>query len=256
MKHFSNSVIFLLISFFGYLNGDVSFMKPLFSTKTPYFWLKNATEVVPENEFSTTLHDGQTCQIEGLNLLLRHGARYPTIKWIKRMSALQTRLQSNSFISLNHPFISKWNNPFAESQAGILSALGEKEMTILGGRFGKRFQVLLEGKIDQIKFAVTYRNRTKSSYKYFYQGLNETFPTDISRPMATEENTRLKFYEICNKYTKEVDDNDAILSEYDKFENGMEIGNVVQQVQEKIGNLSLDIGKKIYIRLDASTILV
>jgi hypothetical protein len=32
-------------------------MKPLFSTKTPYFWLKNAAEVVPENEFSNTLHN-------------------------------------------------------------------------------------------------------------------------------------------------------------------------------------------------------
>jgi hypothetical protein len=247
MKYLGNSVIFLLISFFGYLYGDVSFMKPLFSTRTPYFWLKNAAEVVPENEFSTTLHNGQTCQIEGLNLLLRHGARYPTIKWIKRMSALQTRLQSNSFINLNHPFITKWNNPFAESQEGLLSALGEKEMTMLGGRFGKRFQVLLEGKIDNIKFAVTYKNRTKSSYKYFYQGLNETFPTYISRPKATEENTRLRFYKACNKYIEEVDDNDAILTEYEKFANGIEIGNVVQQVQNEIGNLSLDIGKKIYI---------
>lgn len=247
MKYLSNSVIFLLLSFFGYLCGDVSFMKPLFSTKTPYFWLRNAAEVVPENEFSTTLHDGQTCQIEGLNLLLRHGARYPTIKWIKRMSTLQTRLQSNSFINLNHPFITKWSNPFAESHEDMLSALGEKEMTLLGGRFGKRFKVLLDGKIDNIKIAVTYKNRTKSSYKYFYQGLNETFPTDISRPKATEENTRLRFYETCNKFIEEVDDNDAILTEYEKFANGVEIGNVVQQVQNEIGNLSLDIGKKIYI---------
>jgi hypothetical protein len=53
-------------------------------------------------------------------------------------------------------------------------------------------------KIDNIKFAVTYKNRTKSSYKYFYQGLNETFSTYISRPKATEENTRLRFYKACN----------------------------------------------------------
>jgi hypothetical protein len=42
-------------------------------------------------------------------------------------------------------------------------------MTMLGGRFGKRFQVLLEGKIDNIKFAVTYKNIVPFSNEWMIQ---------------------------------------------------------------------------------------
>lgn len=242
MKYIIGLMIFVITLFFGYVDSNVSFMKPLFSTKTPYFWDRSTSEVIPDNSFSTTTNNGQTCQITGLNLLLRHGARFPTLKWIQRISDLHRRLSVVTSVTSKFPFLSKWSNPFQEAKEGLLSSVGANEMKHLGRRFGKRFKVVLNGKTEEIKFAVTRQSRTKSSFEYFYEGLNATFPSSNKRPEAEEENNRLKFYEQCDKYTKEVDDNDDILTEYDAFENGNELSNVLQKVNAKFGvfNVSID----------------
>ncbi|CAC5388789.1 MINPP1 [Mytilus coruscus] len=235
-------VFFKLIFFFVFVYSDNLFKKPLFNTKTPYFWVRNISDVIQENEFSTTILNGQNCQLEGLNILLRHGSRFPTLKWIKRITALHARLTANTAILSNYPFMNKWTNTFLESQEGLLSSLGVDEMKRLGKRYGTRFKVLLDGKLKQVKFATSYRDRTKSSFKYFYEGLNETSPSSGHTPEAKVDNTKTRFYERCSKYIKEVDDNDEILKEANSFEADSKISNIVQKIQTKLGtsNISID----------------
>ncbi|XP_076103926.1 multiple inositol polyphosphate phosphatase 1-like [Mytilus galloprovincialis] len=233
---------FIFSFLFAIVLSDNLFKKPLFNTKTPYFWVRNISDVIQENEFSTAILNGETCQLEGLNILLRHGSRFPTLKWIKRMTALHSKLTANAAILSKYPFMNKWTNPFPENQQGLLSTLGVEEMKILGKRFGTRFKVLLDGKLNQVKFATSFRDRTKSSFKNFYNGLNEASPSSGPTPEAKVDNTKTRFYERCSKYMKEVDDNDEILKEANLFEAGSKISNIVQKVQTKLGtsNISID----------------
>ena len=236
--------VFLIFNKF--VCSDVSFTKPLFSTKTPYFWVQNATEAIPENQYSTANYDGHICQIKGLNIVFRHGTRFPTLKWIQRMTNLHIRLKNNVAVISKHPFIKQWSNPYPDDEAALLSSLGKEEMLKLGERFSNRFKMALEGQLEHINFAVTHKSRTQTSYRYFYHGLNHTFPSDTQRPVPKVDNGRLRFYDSCSLFSKGVKDNDKTHTVSHDFLNGQEMTNVTEKVREKLGFSNLTLGKKLY----------
>lgn len=234
--------VFILLNTVVY--SDVSFMKPLFGTKTPYFWVQNTTEAIPENQYSIANYDGHICQIKGLNIVFRHGARFPTLKWIQKMTNLHIKLKSNIAVISKHSFMKQWSNPYTDDEAALLSSLGKEEMLKLGERFSNRFKMALEGQLEHINFAVTYKSRTRTSYRYFYHGLNHTFPSDTQRPVPKVENGRLRFYDSCSLFNKGVKDNDKTHIVYNDFLNDQEMRNVTEKVRHKVGFSNLTLGKK------------
>jgi hypothetical protein len=214
-------------------------MQPIFGAMTPYFWVKDKYENITENEDSTIMYKGETCQIVNLNLLLRHAARYPSLYWIHRMNRLHTRLQNNSQAVDRHPFLQNWTNSFPDSLEYSQSAIGDDEKIQLGRRFGLRFQQLFDGNMDRIKYSVTTKKVTYESFKTFQESLSDTLNSSNSRPKAENKNKQLRFYSYCKKYDQL---SEKANSEYNLFLGGSEMKNVVDKIKIKL-DISISKGK-------------
>lgn len=212
----------------------MSYTKPLHSTNTAYFWVKDASENITENRYSTAVYNGHNCTLEGLNILFRHGSRYPTIKLIQEMTKLIAKLKKNRAVVFRLPFLKQYLNPFAEKKEALLSPLGKTEMLQLGQRFAKRFHTILAGNLDNINFTVTSLARTRSSYRYFYSGLKKTLKSNTAKPDAHVDNKRLRFFDTCKKY-KQIQHNKKVRKETKMFSEGNEITNVVKKVRNRLG---------------------
>lgn len=216
---------------------------PIFNTMTPYFWVKDINESISENEDGTFVYGGHSCNITSLNLLFRHSARYPSLNWINKMNELHKNLKEDPLVLTKHQFLSNWTNPFPESKQYSQSNLGDEEMLNLSTRFGKRFKRLFHEHMDDVWYAVTYKKRTQSSRAKFFQGLMELFTTSTSS--ISYNNTLLRFYEFCQKYTEDVDENENSRNEFYKFLTGKEMKAVTDNVNLRLGGLhKIDRGNK------------
>ncbi|OWF34581.1 Multiple inositol polyphosphate phosphatase 1 [Mizuhopecten yessoensis] len=224
--------------------GDVRFLnKCIFSTKTPYFWIKSNDEVVTED--SEAICNGpdktkltKSCVSFHINSLIRHGIRYPGLKWIKHMDEVQQKL-TKAIIrpSSQSGFIEKWANPFPNEKEHALAPSGKSELFELGKRFGQRFKMLLEVETEKVQYFVSSKERTFDSRRAFHDGLISIFSTDVigdSCKVPIIDDNILRFHSGCKKYLDQIENNDTALGEYFKFKNGPEMNSVVNDVKKRI----------------------
>lgn len=224
-----------------------NYKRPIYCTKTPYFWVKEFNESIVENQYGTVVYNGETCALEGLDVLFRHGGRYPTLHWITDMSALKTKLAGDEIVVQRYPFIKNWMNPFPAAKESMLSILGETEMISLGHRFGRRFKAAFNVHHSQstnIDVSVTRKSRTRTSSEFFLRGLNETVHLGNESPTAKENNVKLRFYDYCHKYITEVEGNSKTQMEYKTFLFGPEMTQVVHKIETKLGSNNITLGRK------------
>jgi len=216
------------------------YKKELFSTKTPYFWSsRNMTATIPTNEKAEIVKGNNTCTVVCVDAVLRHGSRYPSLKWIRRFSEIKGKLNDTGTT-----FIDNWTNRFPESQEEQLSSIGQDEMYYIGKRFATRFHSLLEQNMDRMKSFSSKSQRAIDSATYFSNGLARVLSVNSS--LANVENqTLIRFYDSCDKYIKSVEDNDTALLEYDMFKEGPEIAAILKNVSNRVssGKFNLTIGK-------------
>lgn len=238
----ANAALFILCECNQLLQKDI------FNTKTPYFWVRSESDTVSENAFSTITHNSRTCTAVGANILLRHGSRYPTSKWIKRIDSLLSKLKGQNEVANKHSFITQYKNPYLESQAGLLSPLGENEMFKLGQRFGTRLKSTFKDRINQVNYFVSRKSRTQTSFANFFKGLNNTNPTPGNASSATIDNKKIRFYDSCTRYIDDVEDSDDAFKERDDFEEGDNVNEIVVKVRNKLGgtNYLLSKGKNLF----------
>ncbi|OWF36656.1 Multiple inositol polyphosphate phosphatase 1 [Mizuhopecten yessoensis] len=202
------------------------FGRELFGTKTPYLWSRQSSDVT---DLTSVQYNGQQCRAVYVDGLYRHGARYPSLKWVNRMNELHTLLSGGNGIDQS---VGDWGNAFKADKAAQLSALGQQEMVVLGERLGSRFQSLLSSEKDRMHFYSSAKDRAKDSATYFQKGLGNTIGTNLSIP-TTIDNLMLRFYESCKLYNK-IMDNEKTFEEYDKFLTGPEMTNVVTNVNNAV----------------------
>lgn len=241
-------VLFLCFSldFFTILLCQETYKKPIYNTKTPYFWVKDLNESIPENQFSSVVYNDEICQLNGLDVLFRHGGRYPTLHWIVDMTALKTKLGADPNVVQRYPFIKIWKNPFPLAKQAMLSVLGENEMLNLGRRFGRRFKAAFDINQDQsrnLAVAVTRKSRTRTSFEHFLRGLNETVYFRNHYATAKEDNMKLRFYDFCHKYITDVEGSSRTQYEYNKFLVGPEMTQVLRKIKNKLGSYDVTSGK-------------
>lgn len=241
MEYIWNCIIFLYLV--EVVRTQEQFFHPIFNTMTPYFWVKDINESISDNEDGTFVYGGHSCNIKSLNLLFRHSARYPSLDWINKMNELHKNLKEDALVLTKYQFLSNWTNPFPENKQYSQSTLGDQEMLNLSTRFGKRFKSLFHEHIDDVWYAVTYKKRTQSSQAKFFEGLMQLFIT--STRSVSYNNTLLRFYEFCKKYTEDVDENKNSRNEFYKFLTGKEMKTVTDNVNLRLGGLhKIDTGNK------------
>lgn len=215
-----------------------------FNTMTPYFWATDRNSNSITNE-SLIQYDGKTCNMVGLNILLRHGARHPTLYWIKRMKNFHKRVFRNPNVRSKNILLKNWSIPFPEDKEYSQSARGDEEMLLLGKAFGTLFDDLSENSLEQIRFAVTNRAITYESFKMFAKGLSEITRVNFTNTKPKMDDERLHFFTKCRKHNKMT----KILDyEYSKFQKSSAMKSVQRRIGFKLGK-NVSPGKEGYLPL-------
>ncbi|XP_065651806.1 multiple inositol polyphosphate phosphatase 1 isoform X1 [Hydra vulgaris] len=213
--------------------------QPLFSTKTPYTFIgNNFTENnAPKN-----------CKPIQINMVHRHGNRYPSDKDVNEMDKLLKFIQNKTFLNIAIPT----KNLFKKEEDSLLNEIGEKELYEIGKRIRIRFSDLFQKRYSPLlyKFESTCKLRTVHSSNSLAAGLFEntgTLGACRIQPIAIQtypcdSSKELEFYKMCKSYTDKVEKNEETKEEMKKFGKGTEMNNVLEKVKRKLGlSFSLEV---------------
>lgn len=209
-----------------------SFRTPSYSTKTPYFWVNDEKETIALDSETWFEIGERTCQIIHLNAVFRHGARFPSLKWIKRMTTLHKKLVENG-VDEQYPFLKTWKNPFPEKSDKIIAELGEQEQEMLGERFAHRFNLLFDEDMDSIRIVSSSKQRSYASSISFYTGLSQTVLGEADKTMEpTVNDIEMRFHDNCVHFAESVDKNKTATNEYSKFKYGPEVDAIAKKLTD------------------------
>ena len=217
--------------------------QPLFSSKTPYKLVGN---------INSDVKFPNGCKPVQINLVHRHGHRYPSIKNIIEFDNMFNILKSIDNITLQSNVPTK--NPFTIDQDKLLNKVGEEEMYNIAQRIRKRFPELFTERYSpaSYKFESSCKIRCLHSSSAFAHGLFEgtgALGACYFQPVAVETrpcdiDVVLRFFELCQKYIVEVEDNKSVVDEVKKFGKSAEVKVLVNKMKKKLGLYSLNLDIK------------
>ena len=243
--------ILSLISFstlFGILViSSTKTRKDIYSTKTSYHWVIDTDKGVRENEQMQTEFGGKRCVAVRVETMLRHGARQPGYKDIRKMTELHQKLKL-TVTNKKYKFLNDWENHFPEHEEKNLVDAGEEEQFGIGVRFGKRLNKLFSDEMSGIKFISSSKDRAKESAYAFYEGLTESVLHEAHDNLVPEiRDDLLRFHTHCGQFIETVENNRTYLREYVKFKTAPLMNQVSENIAERLGME--------HARLDAGTII-
>lgn len=174
-----------------------------------------------------------------INMVIRHGSRYPSKPRVTRMSKIMETL--NVFFPVNATFRYKglslpWNIPADVRNAAHkeLSELGAQEMYMIAKRMRAKFPDLFKHGYSNTKysFVATDKLRSSQSAVAFAQGIFERqgtvglaryMPVAVQFSGPADKDRVLRIHEACPKWKK-------VRKEYDKFMNGPHVRNVTENI--------------------------
>jgi len=211
-----------------------TFQDGLFSTKTPYFYIEN-------DNISITVPPSE-CKVKQINLVNRHGHRYPSSGNMKRFQALSIKLNKGT-VPPGLNFTLPWRVPFVVEENSYLTGVGELELYHIGRRLHERFPRYLASKQYSPRwysFVSTHKKRTAHSASSLAAGVfdgNASIDKRI-QPIALDimppdPNDRLlRFYDACDNYRKQIGEKQS--KEYVLFQNEKEVRAVIKKIEKKI----------------------
>lgn len=194
-----------------------------FATKSRYhFYDQNDIFKTPEK-----------CEPLHLNMVLRHGTRYPSRKDMKGMDDLASNLAKYSNLTL----------PLTKSFQRcdkMLAKTGEEEVYNISKRLLERFPALFRHPYssERYYFVSTSTPRTSQSASAFAFGLFEgkghlgfsKFQPISLTTTDMSDDSLLRFYDMCPKYTQIKNE----LPEFHKFQNGPEMVQVKKEIADRL----------------------
>ncbi|XP_078269280.1 multiple inositol polyphosphate phosphatase 1b [Rhinoraja longicauda] len=185
-----------------------------------------------------------------LSGLIRHGTRYPTSKNVPRMADAHrlVKEQADAGLGLVRD-LAAWRMWYDGRMDGRLHRLGANEMAALAERLSAGFPTLLrprsregdgEGERESPKFFTSSKHRCVNSTRSFIRGLeggsgsgSGSTPGPGGRWQVDDH--LLRFFDTCQKFVRQVENNDTALHQLDMFKQGPEMGRVVGKMAKKLG---------------------
>lgn len=208
----------------------------VFSTKTAYSWAHD-TQEPPIDEGTHKSVNNKLCKVIQVSNVARHGARYPTISATEDIEDLREHLLKFD----NSPLfqdISAWVSSYPREKSGELAPVGEKEQFGLGRRNALKFQTLFQNSGQFVKFVSSSKARALDSSVSFYNGMRTLVP-NIRRYKNEVNNSITRFWDGCENYEEQVDDNDDHFEEFADYEETPEFKTIVKAVTARFGLDSL-----------------
>lgn len=203
----------------------------LFSDKTRYHFSGKPIEKPPR------------CEPVHINMVIRHGSRYPGSARVKKMKALLTAINRSlpSNATIRYKGLSlPWSipNDILNSAGKEMSSLGTEEMYFIAKRLSSTFRSTLKHGYSNTNysFVATDKLRSSQSAVAFAQGLFEGKghlgpgryqPIAIKSSGPSNDDIYLRIFEACPKWRKKT-------AEYAKFLNGTEMRVVLQNIKGRL----------------------
>ena len=217
-----------------------------YGTKTAYHF----------NNSASSLKYPERCEPIHLNMVIRHGSRYPSDGDMEEIDELLNKL--NEIYTKNSPFryhnlTLPWNKPpqWSDGQPGELTSVGQKEQYNIAKRFRDRFAGVFDKDYwnKYYKFVTSDKPRTAQSAMSFAYGLFEDRgpvspskfqPVAIMSSGRADQDKILSSYKSCPRYDIDVDEHGMV--EVEKFLKGPKLKNLTKQLEKRLqitGKLSL-----------------
>ncbi|XP_020656965.3 multiple inositol polyphosphate phosphatase 1 [Pogona vitticeps] len=176
--------------------------------------------------------------------VFRHGTRDPTREQREKLGRLHSLVLQRNSSSPTCPAVerlSRWNMWFRPDTDGMLAARGHYDMEMLAGRLAARFPRLVEPK-SRFAFVSSSKQRCIDSSTAFRKGLrralhghHSTAKTNVTLTETFEINDRLmRFFDYCEKFIKDVEDNNTAMFEVNAFKKGPEMKKIAEKVANKL----------------------
>lgn len=217
-----------------------------YATKTAYEFAKGAQT---NNDYYVP-----NCEPKKLWLLSRHGTRYPSAKEIKYMADLQNlrdEILDNYDVRRSKPDRGalcdgdlagfrnwEWDHNITAEYDQYLVWQGWEDLRFLAKSFQRRFPQILGNYYEREKYSFRYTDseRTLSSYKAFTEGLfGPKAYLNINTPPPPNNDTLLKFYDLCPAWEDQGDEAKGPDSEYQKFINSAVGQKLISDVSQRLG---------------------
>ncbi|EQC41244.1 hypothetical protein SDRG_01219 [Saprolegnia diclina VS20] len=180
------------------------------ATKTPYYSQAEPFEIeAPAG-----------CAPIHVNMVVRHGTRYPTAKVITKIASIAAKLQS-----LASP-VPEWlhtydvEHEFPLAREAELAPAGVDELVGLGDRVRQKFGLGFQARYDETAylFEHTWKTRTAQSAQAFAHGFFRGDEAAVAYQVAPKgRDVELRFFDNCPQFTAAVDNNSTAWSEYASF---------------------------------------
>ncbi|XP_034281839.2 multiple inositol polyphosphate phosphatase 1 [Pantherophis guttatus] len=236
--------LLLLLLANGELQGDAeaaeraTLLSPFFGTKSRYeelhpYLLRDPLSLGPP--LSGFPLPPASCTPLQLSAVMRHGTRFPTRKQIEKLASLHGLLRGGGGgkrCSVAER-LARWEMWYQPSMDGKLAPKGFSDMGMLAKRLASRFPSLLApGR--RLAFTSSSKHRCVDSSKAFREGLREALMSgggkNVTLTETFEINDKLmRFFDHCEKFVRDVEDNDTAMHEVDAFKESPEMMKVVNK---------------------------
>jgi len=176
------------------------------------------------------------CQLVSYDMVLRHGSRFPTDKNIDMINGLYDLIQENAD-HVKMEWMKTWTPKFNLDDQGLLCPRGVAEHRELGANVSRDFKdAVLPYNANEVLFTCTYKDRTSQSAEAFG---NAMVNDDGATPIAVTSNSKpddtlLRFFDNCPRYSAEVHDNPEAYAEADKWIE-KNLDSLIESVADRTG---------------------
>ncbi|KAM6442632.1 multiple inositol polyphosphate phosphatase 1 [Liasis olivaceus] len=179
-----------------------------------------------------------SCTPLQLSAVVRHGTRFPTRRQVEKLGRLHGLLRGGGGegCCATAERLARWSMWYPPDVDGDLAPKGQRDMRMLARRLAARFPSLLApGR--RLAFASSSKHRCLDSSAAFRKGLREALygPRSDDGRNATmmetfEINDKLmRFFDHCEKFVRDIENNDTALHEVDAFKEGPEMKKIVNK---------------------------
>ncbi|KAF0692568.1 Aste57867_16380 [Aphanomyces stellatus] len=194
-------------------------------SKTPYY-----SQTLPlEDE----LPPPPSCKPIQINMVVRHGTRYPTEKVIRSISAVAKKLQDHSRVLPS--WLEEWDVDvyYPLHQSGMLASTGVDELVALGTRMRRKYASSFAPAFTKTSYTFehTWKERTgesASSFAFGFFGGHQPVHYEVA---AKGSDAELRFFDNCPLFDVAVEQNASATLQYTLFGQGDVMAATVRHFQ-------------------------
>ncbi|EGC36480.1 hypothetical protein DICPUDRAFT_54584 [Dictyostelium purpureum] len=219
-------------------NYDIEFLNKHLTTKTPY----HTNGFYNSNSFINPIPN---CKLVSMDIVLRHGSRYPEIKILNKFDSLKKEIQKIKSLIVGEEFewLRNYEIPYQRELAGNLIELGNIEHYNISKRLLEKHPNYFETPYSpqSYKISSTIIPRTGVSASSFSYGLFEgtgklpgNFQPVHIQTSNLENDNLLSFFLNCKKYTDKLKDG-SISENEEAIWKQMKYPLIAREISERLG---------------------